>query len=164
MRAVVQRVKEGSVAIEGKIHSRIGKGLVVLLGIRKGDTKEVATFLAERCVNLRLFQDSAGKMNLSIGEVGGGVLVDSQFTLYADTLKGNRPGFSDAAQADEAELLYNDFVDRMTSRLGKEKVLTGVFRAMMEVTIVNDGPVTMILEDRENSVKIKEINKRSLNP
>ena len=150
MRAVVQRVMEGSVTIGGKIHSRVGKGFVILLGIRKGDTRDRAVSLAERCSNLRLFQDAEGKMNLALKEVGGSVLVVSQFTLYGDTRKGNRPGFSEAAVAVEAEPLYDEFVEQMSSRIGRSNVMTGVFRAMMQVTIVNDGPVTVIL-DEENS-------------
>lgn len=133
-------------AIDGNVHAQVDKGFVILLGIKRGDTKQGAFTLADRCAALRVFEDSNGKMNLSLREVDGSVLVISQFTLYADTQKGNRPGFSEAAAAGEAEPLYNDFVERMASALGKEKVLTGVFRAMMEVTIVNDGPVTILLE------------------
>jgi len=162
MRALVQRVTEGSVTIDGKIHSRIGKGFVILLGIRKGDTRDRAISMAERCSNLRLFQDAEGKMNLALKEVGGSVLVVSQFTLYGDTRKGNRPGFSEAAPAVEAELLYDEFVEQMSSRIGRNNVMTGVFRAMMQVATVNDGPVTVILEE-ENS-DANEIKKRSEKP
>jgi len=148
VRALIQRVSEANVSIGGNIRSRISKGFVILLGIRKGDTKEAAIGLADRCSGLRVFEDSAGKMNRSLKDVDGSVLVVSQFTLYADTRKGNRPGFGDAAPAEEAEPLYNLFVDRISNVIGRERVLAGVFRAMMSVTIVNDGPVTVLLEDR----------------
>jgi D-tyrosyl-tRNA(Tyr) deacylase len=147
MRAVVQRVSEGSVSIDGQVHARIGKGFVILLGIRKGDTEKAALGLAERCSNLRVFEDNSGKMNLSLKDVNGSVLVVSQFTLYADTRKGNRPGFSEAAPADEAEPLYNHFVQKTSEMVGSDRVATGVFRAMMSVTIVNDGPVTIVMEE-----------------
>ena len=146
MRVVVQRVKEGSVAIEGKVCSSIGRGFVILLGIRKGDGEEDAVFLADRCDALRIFEDTEGKMNLSLKDVHGSVLVVSQFTLYADTRKGNRPGFEDAARPDVAEPLYEKFVERMRSVLGSAQVCTGVFRAMMDVHILNDGPVTILIE------------------
>ncbi len=146
MRVVVQRVKEGSVTIEGKVHSRIGRGFVILLGIRKGDGAKDAMFLAEKCSTLRVFEDAEGKMNLSLKDVDGSVLVVSQFTLYADARKGNRPGFAGAARPEEAEPLYQKFVDHMQSALGSERVRTGVFRAMMDVHILNDGPVTILIE------------------
>lgn len=149
MRVVVQRVREGSVTIQGKVHARIGRGYVILLGIRTGDTKDDALFLAEKCAALRVLEDDGGKMNLSVKDVGGSVLVVSQFTLYADARKGNRPSFTDAARPEEAEPLYMLFVERMKALLGNDKVKTGVFRAMMEVTIVNDGPVTILLESSE---------------
>ena len=148
MRALIQRVKEGGVTIDGKTHAEIGKGLVILLGIRKGETPDAADFLAEKCMALRVFEDSNGKMNLSVSDIGGDVLVVSQFTLYADTQKGNRPGFSEAAPPEEAEPLYEQFVGRIRSALDDGKVRTGVFRAMMEVKIINDGPVTILLESK----------------
>ena len=148
MRALVQRVKEGSVAIDGQVFSHIEKGFVILLGVRKGDSAEDALFLAEKCSTLRVFEDAERKMNLSLRDVGGSVLVVSQFTLYADAQKGNRPGFSQAAPPNEAEPLYALFVRRMKSALGEDRVLTGVFGAMMDVTIVNDGPVTIMIESR----------------
>jgi D-tyrosyl-tRNA(Tyr) deacylase len=147
MRALVQRVREGKVSIDGATYSSIGKGFVILLGIKKGDTLESAQALAERCSHLRIFQDEEGKMNLSLLDAKGSALVVSQFTLYGDTRKGNRPGFSDAAAAEVAEPLYDAFVERLASFIGRENVETGVFRAMMEVTIVNDGPVTVLLEE-----------------
>lgn len=149
MRVVVQRVREGSVTIQGKVHARIGRGYVILLGIRTGDTKGDAIVLAEKCAALRVLEDDSGKMNLSLKDVGGSVLVVSQFTLYGDARKGNRPSFTEAARPEEAEPLYTLFVERMKSLLGNDNVKTGVFRAMMEVTIVNDGPVTILMESGE---------------
>ena len=146
MRALVQRVSRGSISIDGTPTSGIGKGFVILLGVRQGDAKESALFLAEKCANLRVFEDENEKMNLGLRDVGGSVLVVSQFTLYGDAQKGNRPGFTLAARPDEAEPLYEAFVARMRDVLGRERVHTGVFRAMMEVTIVNDGPVTILIE------------------
>jgi D-tyrosyl-tRNA(Tyr) deacylase len=146
VRVVVQRVCRGAIAIEGKTTAEIGRGFVILLGIGQGDREESARFLAEKCAHLRIFEDSAGKMNLSLHDVQGSVLVVSQFTLYADAQKGNRPAFSLAARPDEAEPLYDAFVGRLQELLGSERVQTGVFRAMMEVTIVNDGPVTILIE------------------
>ena len=146
MRVVIQRVKEGSVTIDGKIHSNIKRGYVILLGIRKGDAEKDAIFLADKCSSLRVFEDAEGKMNLGLDDVQGSALVVSQFTLYADAQKGNRPGFTDAAQPEEAEPLYEKFVERMRSSLGNDRVGTGVFRAMMDVHILNDGPVTILIE------------------
>jgi len=146
MRALVQRVREGSVAIGGQTIARISRGYVILLGVKQGDTREAARFLAEKCAHLRVLEDAGGKMNLSLEDVGGSALVVSQFTLYADAQKGNRPGFSLAARPEEAEPLYVAFVDRMRALLGPERVVTGTFGAMMEVTIVNDGPVTILIE------------------
>ena len=146
MRALVQRVSRGSISIDGTPTSGIGKGFVILLGVRQGDAKESALFLAEKCANLRVFEGENEKMNLGLRDVGGSVLVVSQFTLYGDAQKGNRPGFTLAARPDEAEPLYEAFVARMRDVLGRERVHTGVFRAMMEVTIVNDGPVTILIE------------------
>jgi D-tyrosyl-tRNA(Tyr) deacylase len=146
MRALVQRVVQGSVAINGQTTARIGKGYVILLGIRQGDSAEAALLLAEKCSHLRVLEDDGGKMNLSLDDVGGSALVVSQFTLYADAQRGNRPGFSLAARPEEAEPLYSVFVDRMRALLGAERVVTGTFGAMMEVSIVNDGPVTILIE------------------
>ena len=148
MRALVQRVREGSVTVGGEVYASIGRGYVILLGIRKGDSLEDAWFLADKCAALRVFEDPDGKMNLSLRDVHGSVLVVSQFTLYADAQKGNRPSFSGAAPPEEAEPLYDGFVQRMKALLGDSNVRTGVFRAMMEVTIVNDGPVTILIESK----------------
>jgi D-aminoacyl-tRNA deacylase len=146
MRVVVQRVSRGAISIDGAVTASIGPGAVVLLGIRKGDVAASARFLAEKCAHLRVFDDGEGKMNLALEDVGGSVLVVSQFTLYGDAQRGNRPGFTDAARPEEAEPLYDEFVSRMRELLGGDRVLTGVFRAMMEVTIVNDGPVTILID------------------
>jgi D-aminoacyl-tRNA deacylase len=146
MRALVQRVSRGAIAIGGETTAEIGRGYVILLGIRTGDAPDSARFLAEKCAHLRVFEDAGGKMNLALRDVDGSVLVVSQFTLYGDAQKGNRPGFTDAARPEEAEPLYEAFVSRMRELLGAERVRTGVFRAMMEVTIVNDGPVTILID------------------
>jgi len=148
VRALIQRVREGGVTINEVTHARIAKGYVIFLGIRRGDSLEDAVFLADKCAGLRVFEDPGGKMNLSLQDVLGSVLVISQFTLYADAQKGNRPSFSAAAPPEEAEPLYEEFVRRMRSLLGESRVVTGMFRAMMEVTIVNDGPVTILIESK----------------
>lgn len=146
MRVVVQRVKEGSVTVEGKLCAKIGRGFVILVGVHKRDTEKDALYLADKCSALRVFEDSGGKMNLSLKDVQGSVLLVSQFTLYADVRKGNRPGFEDAANPEDARTLYEKFVERMRSTLGEGRVCTGVFRAMMDVHILNDGPVTILIE------------------
>ncbi len=151
MRALVQRVKRSSVWIDGKLHSNIGRGLLILLGIRLGDSDAEGKYLAERCASLRIFEDADGKMNLSVKDVGGEALVVSQFTLYGDTRKGHRPSYSDAAPPTVAEKLYDRFVDHLKSKLGHDRVATGVFRAMMEVELVNDGPVTLIIDSKNSS-------------
>jgi D-aminoacyl-tRNA deacylase len=146
MRVVVQRVSSGRLTIDGAEHASIGQGFVILLGIRQGDTLTDAEFLAEKCAGLRVFEDENGKMNINLQDAGGSILAVSQFTLYADAQKGNRPSFSLASRPEEAEPLYEHFVGRLRQRLGTEKVKTGIFGAMMEVTIVNDGPVTIIID------------------
>ena len=146
MRIVLQRVREAKVVIDGKDHASIGTGYVILLGIRQGDTAGDAIFLADKCSSLRVFEDGQGKMNLSLNDAGGSVLVVSQFTLYADAQRGNRPSFSLAARADVAQPLYDLFVERMQKTLGEVRVRTGIFGAMMQVHLVNDGPVTVLLE------------------
>ncbi|MFZ0679222.1 D-aminoacyl-tRNA deacylase [Candidatus Binatus sp.] len=147
MRAVVQRVSRGEVRIEGRVVGRIGRGLVVLLGVAGGDSEADAAFLVDRIVGMRIFADDAGKMNLSIAQVDGAMLVVSQFTLIADTNSGRRPSFTKAAAPDEARRLYEHFVS--LARLRDVKVETGEFGATMEVDLVNDGPVTIILDSRE---------------
>lgn len=146
MRAVLQRVSRASVEVEGKVVGEIGRGWLVLLGVARGDTADDASRLAEKVVNLRGFEDEAGKMNRGVLEVGGGVLVVSQFTLMADCRAGRRPGFADAADPGTAEALYLDFARRVAES-GAE-VATGVFRADMKVALVNDGPVTFLLDSR----------------
>jgi D-tyrosyl-tRNA(Tyr) deacylase len=146
MRALVQRVSKGSVSVDGKVVGAIEQGLVILLGIRTGDTEAEARYLAEKCANLRVFADADGKFNRSLLEVGGGALVISQFTLYGDTRKGRRPGFEEAARPEVAEPLYRGFVQELQKF--PLRVAEGVFGAMMLVEIHNDGPVTLMLESK----------------
>jgi D-tyrosyl-tRNA(Tyr) deacylase len=146
MRAVVQRVSEAAVRVEGTVVGRIGPGLAVLLGVGKGDAVSDADYLADKVANLRILDDQAGQMNRSILDTGGHVLVVSQFTLYGDARRGRRPGWSDAAPPEEAKRLYERFVEGLRG-LGLT-VETGVFRAMMQVTLVNEGPVTLLLDSR----------------
>ena len=147
MRAVVQRVTESSVEVSGRVEGRIDEGLLVLLGISRTDAAQDADYLAEKIVNLRVFEDGQGKMNLSLTETGGSMLVVSQFTLYGDARKGRRPSFIDAAPPDAANLLYEYFVNRVRA-LGV-RVETGVFQATMKVSLVNDGPVTILLDSEK---------------
>jgi D-tyrosyl-tRNA(Tyr) deacylase len=144
MRAVIQRVTSASVAVNGQTTGRIEKGLLVLLGVGQNDAEDDAGYLAEKIVNLRVFNDAEGKMNLSVADVGGAVLVVSQFTLYGDVRKGRRPSYTDAAPPDKANSLYEQFVAQVTSR--GIRVETGVFQAMMQVSLTNDGPVTILLD------------------
>jgi len=146
MRAVVQRVSRAEVRVQGDVTGRIGRGLVVLLGVGHTDTDVDADALVDKVVGLRIFADENGKMNRSLEDVAGGLLVVSQFTLYGDTRKGRRPSFVDAAPPDAANALYERFV--ATARARGLEVGTGVFQAMMEVELVNDGPVTFVLETR----------------
>ena len=149
MRALVQRVSFGSVKINDPEHySEISKGMVILLGIKEDDTEEDLNFVADKCSNLRIFEDENDKMNLSVKDVMGEVLIISQFTLYGDTRKGNRPNFSEAAKPEKAELLYENFIARMKSNIGNDKVKSGLFRAMMLVKIFNEGPVTILVESK----------------
>jgi D-tyrosyl-tRNA(Tyr) deacylase len=147
MRAVVQRVSRASVEVDEKIVGKIGRGWLVLLGVARGDTDADGDRLAEKVLNLRAFADDQGKMNRSVLEVGGSVLVVSQFTLLGDCRGGRRPSFTEAAEPAEAERLYRHFNDRVAAA-GVE-VATGVFRAMMNVELVNDGPVTFLLDSRK---------------
>ncbi len=146
MRAVVQRVSRASVEVEGAIVGRVGRGWLVLLGVGRDDGPEDAARLAEKVVNLRAFEDEQGKMNRSVLDVGGGVLVVSQFTIMADCRSGRRPSFTEAAEPQAAEALYNRFVE-LVAASGLE-VASGVFRATMKVELVNDGPVTFLLDSR----------------
>jgi D-tyrosyl-tRNA(Tyr) deacylase len=147
MRAVLQRVARASVEVEGATVGAIEAGWLVLLGVAKGDADDDAARLAEKVAELRAFEDDAGKMNRSVRDVGGGVLVVSQFTLLADCRGGRRPNFTDAADPSEAERLYLHFASTLQS-LGVP-VATGVFRAMMRVSLVNDGPATFLLDSRK---------------
>jgi D-tyrosyl-tRNA(Tyr) deacylase len=147
MKAVIQRVSSARVDVEEKTVGRIGRGLLVLLGVEKGDGERDADRLADKIVNLRIFEDDAGKMNLALRETGGALLAVSQFTLAGNCAKGRRPSFDSAAPPAEAQPLYEYFVARVRS-LGVP-VETGIFQAMMAVSLVNDGPVTFILESRE---------------
>ena len=147
MRAVIQRVSSARVIIDLEEHSRIGSGMLVLLGVEKGDTAEDAHSLARRVVELRIFEDDAGKMNHSVVEAGGGVLVVSQFTLIASTRKGTRPSFNDAARPELAIPLYEAFNRFAGAALGRP-LATGRFAAMMNVALVNDGPVTLVIDSR----------------
>lgn len=146
MRAVVQRVSRASVEVDGEIVGRIDRGWLVLLGVGREDGPEDAERLADKILNLRAFEDDQGKMNRSVIDVGGGVLTVSQFTIMADCRTGRRPSFTDAAEPQAAEALYNQFVE-LTRASGLE-VASGVFRAMMKVELVNDGPVTFLLDSR----------------
>jgi D-tyrosyl-tRNA(Tyr) deacylase len=145
MRAIIQRVSSASVTIEQHTTARISRGLLVLLGVQNGDIEADAVWLAQKIGALRIFEDDAGKMNLSVLDAAGDVLVVSQFTLLASTRKGNRPSFNDAARPDTAVPLYEFFVRQIESMLGRP-VPTGTFGAMMQVSLVNDGPVTLILD------------------
>ncbi|TBH21933.1 D-aminoacyl-tRNA deacylase [Thermus thermamylovorans] len=147
MRAVVQRVSEASVEVEGEVVGRIALGLLVLLGVGQGDTVEDALYLSRKIVALRIFPDEAGKMNLSLKEVGGEVLLVSQFTLYADTRKGNRPSFIQAAPPDLGKRLYEAAIEAFLQQ--GVHVETGVYGAHMRVHLVNDGPVTLVLDSGE---------------
>lgn len=146
MQAVLQRVKKASVSIDGKVVGKIKTGLVVLLGIRNGDTEEDIPYLADKCANLRIFEDENSKFNRSAIDIGGEFLVVSQFTLYGNTRKGRRPSFTDAAPPEIAEPLYQKFVDYLRNQ--GFKVATGKFGAMMLVEIHNDGPVTISVRSK----------------
>ncbi len=148
MRAVIQRVKSGSVSVEGEEPRRIGRGFVILLGVGVNDTEKDAAWLADKTANLRIFEDSEGKMNLSLLDVGGEVLVVSQFTLYGDARKGRRPSFTDAAPPDMADFLYKHYVKLLEN--SGIRVQTGWFRAKMLVAIENDGPVTLLLDTAQS--------------
>ena len=146
MRALIQRVTEARVVVDQAVTGEIGHGLLVLLGVSKLDTEADADFLVQKILNLRIFEDDQGKMNRSLLDTGGAMLVVSQFTLYGDCRKGRRPSFDDAAPAEEARALYEHFVS--IARRSKLQIETGIFQAHMSVTLTNDGPVTLIVESR----------------
>jgi D-tyrosyl-tRNA(Tyr) deacylase len=147
MRAVVQRVVRATVAVEGEIVGEIGKGLVVLLGVGRDDSQEDAEYLADKIVALRIFDEEDRRMNLSVKQTGGGMLVVSQFTLYGDVRRGLRPSWSDAASPEIAEPLYETFIAHAKENL--DHVATGTFRRAMQVDLVNDGPVTILLDSEK---------------
>ena len=147
MRAVVQRVSRCRVTVEGNLTGEIGAGLLVLLGVNKSDAEAAADYLAEKIVGLRVFEDPEGKMNLSVQETGGAVLVVAQFTLYGDVRRGKRPSFDAAARPEEAKRLYEYFVTKL--RAAGLRCETGQFQAMMEVELVNAGPVTILLDSEK---------------
>ena len=148
MRTVIQRVTRASVSVDGRIISETGPGLLVLLGIEDSDDNNDIEWLCNKIVQLRIFNDKDGVMNLSIQETGGGIMVISQFTLHARTKKGNRPSYIKAARPEVAIPLYNSFVRRLSALLGRE-IATGEFGAMMQVELINDGPVTIIIDTKE---------------
>lgn len=143
MKLVIQRVSEAKVECEGKIVGKINKGFLVLLGVKRGDTKEKADYLLKKLLNLRVFKDKNGKMNLSIKNVRGELLIVSQFTLYGDTSHGNRPSFIEAEIPDKAKVLYEYFCDECRKNIHVE---TGTFQKEMKVSLVNDGPTTIVIE------------------
>lgn len=147
MRAVVQRVKEASVSIDGQITASIGKGMVALLGIEKGDGDADTDYIIRKLTGLRIFPDDDGKMTLDVTDVSGEILVVSQFTLLADTKKGRRPSFERAEEPEKARAIYEIFMEKI--RRAGMTVAEGEFQAMMEVSLVNDGPVTIILDSRK---------------
>jgi len=147
MRAVVQRVSRASVTVSGEVVGQIGEGLLVLLGVSNEDSASDSVYLAEKISTLRIFDDDDGKMNQSIVDVAGDILVVSQFTLYGDVRRGRRPSWSDAAPPDKAAALYEDFVSQLKKYV--RRVETGTFRAMMQVELVNDGPVTLLIDSKK---------------
>jgi D-tyrosyl-tRNA(Tyr) deacylase len=151
MRAVVQRVIRASVTINASVHAAIGTGILILLGIEDADGPEDVRWLSNKLINLRIFNDAAGVMNLSLADTGGDILLVSQFTLFADIRKGNRPSYIRASKPDIAVPLYESMVVQMEKDLGR-KVMTGVFGADMRVEILNDGPVTILLDTRHKEL------------
>jgi len=147
MRAVIQRVDEASVSVEAQVVAQIGRGLLVLVGVENNDTGEDLSFLKRKIVNLRVFDDDAGRMNLAVREVGGSILLVSQFTLHGDTRRGNRPDYTRAAPAERARELYRQLVDDI--RAEGIPVESGIFQAMMKIQLINDGPVTLIVDSKK---------------
>jgi D-tyrosyl-tRNA(Tyr) deacylase len=147
MKAVIQRVKEASVTIEGRVASSIGQGLMVLLGIETADTQEDLMWLSNKIVNMRIFDDAAGVMNLSVKEIGGNILLISQFTLHASTKKGNRPSYIAAAKHEIAIPMYEAMIQQLNAEMGA-LIQTGKFGADMQVALINNGPVTIIIDSK----------------
>lgn len=147
MRAVVQRVHEASVRVDGAVVGQIGQGLLVLLGVGRGDTEADVDYVADKVVNLRIFPDDAGAMNRSALDVGAEILAVSQFTLYGDVRRGRRPGFIDSAPPEEARVLYMQFVEKVRGK--GLRTAEGVFQAMMDVSLVNHGPVTILIDSKK---------------
>ncbi|MGO9480385.1 MAG: D-aminoacyl-tRNA deacylase [Candidatus Kryptoniota bacterium] len=151
MKAVIQRVKKCTVKVGDSVKREIGTGILIFLGVHEEDSEADANSLAGRCAALRIFDDCNGKMNLSVKDLGGRAMVVSQFTLYGDASKGNRPNFMRAAKPELAERLYNHFVLCLEKLLSKEKIVTGIFRETMDVELTNNGPVTIIIETKEHA-------------
>ncbi len=147
MRAVLQRVKYAKVSVDGSVVGQINKGIMALVGVNKGDNKAVYDKITDKITNLRIFEDENGKMNFSVRDISGGVLIVPNFTVYSDCKKGRRPGFVGGATPDEAESMFKDFVNVIKSSY--HNIETGIFRADMQVELVNDGPVTIILDSDE---------------
>jgi D-aminoacyl-tRNA deacylase len=145
MRAVIQRVKSASVVVNGSVKGRIGRGLLILAAVHRDDDDQQLRWIADKILKLRVFNDENGKMNRSVADANGGILVVSQFTLYGDTRKGTRPSYIESAPPEKAEMMYNDLINYLKEN-SNLKVEEGVFGAMMEVSLVNDGPVTIILD------------------
>jgi D-tyrosyl-tRNA(Tyr) deacylase len=151
VKAIVQRVSNASVNIPLENYSaKIGIGMLILLGIKIDDTIDDVNYIADKCSRLRIFEDNEGKMNISVKDIDGEVLIISQFTIYGETAKGNRPSFIEAAKPEEAIPLYEKFIERMKNNLGDDKVKCGIFGAMMDVSLINSGPVTIIVEGKNN--------------
>ena len=150
MIAVVQRVSEAQLHIKGQLHAKIAQGFVVLLGIHEADTMEVVQYLSNKIIGLRIFSDAEGKMNLDLSQVNGDILLVSQFTLIASTKKGNRPSFIEASRPENAIPLYEEMTRQLTFKLTKP-IQTGVFGADMKVSLINDGPVTIIIDSKNPS-------------
>jgi D-tyrosyl-tRNA(Tyr) deacylase len=148
MRVVIQRVEQASVTVDDKVVGAIGKGLLVLLGVEAGDTDADLAFIKRKIINLRVFDDGQGRMNLSVRDVAGAILVVSQFTLHGDTRRGNRPDFTRAAPADQARAAYERLIREL--RAEGARVESGIFQAMMKVTLTNDGPVTVIVDSNKD--------------